>query len=168
MENIVLHQIQEHLWHNNLYGKYQSGYQQFHSCETALLKVVSDIQKSIFEKEHAVLILFDLSSAFDTIDHKILIDPLKNQFLITGSDLKWIQSYFKNRTFSVSVNGTCGQNECLLYGVPQGSLLGPLFYIFLQKILKKLLLNMVCQYRCMRMIHKYTQVLLLKMFVKQK
>ena len=95
LENIVLYQIQEHLWHNNLYGKYQSGYRQFHSCETALLKVISDIQKSIYEKEHAVLILLDLSSAFDTIDHKILIDCLKNQFLRTGSALKWIQSYLK-------------------------------------------------------------------------
>ena len=75
-----------------------------------MLKVISAIQKSIYEKEHAVLILLDLSSAFDTIDHKILIDCLKNQFLITGSALKWIQSYFKNRTFFVSVNGTCGQN----------------------------------------------------------
>ena len=118
LENIVLHQIQEHRWHNNLYGKYQSKYRQFHLCETALLKVISDIQKSIYEKEHAVLILLDLSSAFDTIDHKILINCLKNQFLITGSAIKWIQSYLKNKTFSVSVNGTCGQNECFLYKVP--------------------------------------------------
>ena len=137
-ENIELHQIQEHLWDNNLYGKYQSGYQQFHSCETALLKVLSDIQKSIYEKEHVVLILLDLSSAFDTIDHKILIDCLKNKFLITGSALRWIQSYLKNRTFSVSANGTYGQNECLLYGVPQGSLHGPLFYILYTKDLEKI------------------------------
>ena len=102
-----------------------------------MLKVISDIQKSIYEKEHAVLILLDLSSAFDTIDHKILIDCLKNQFLITGNALKWIQSYLKNRTF-MSVNGTCRQNECLLYRVPQGSLLGLLFYILYTKDLEKI------------------------------
>ena len=75
------------------------------------------------------LILLDLSSAFDTIDHKKLTDCQKNQFLITGSALKWIQSYLKNRTFSMSVKGTCGQDECFLYEVPQGSLLGPLSYM---------------------------------------
>ena len=75
------------------------------------------------------MVLLDLSSAFDTIDHQILITKLKNSFGITGSALDWLKSYLSNRTFAVRIANIEGQPVILIYGVPQGSILGPLLFV---------------------------------------
>ena len=74
------------------------------------------------------LTLLDLSAAFDTVDHDILVNRLRSCFGITEGAIKWIQSYVHDRTQKVIVNGRESSPQLLEYCVPQGSLLGPLFY----------------------------------------
>ena len=80
MEHIVADQITLHLNQHNLMEEKQSAYRQFHSTETALLRVRTDILKAMDNQELTCLILLDLSAAFDTVDHTILVDRLERTF----------------------------------------------------------------------------------------
>ena len=129
IEKCANSQLQAYLQTNNLYPKYQSAYRKGHSCETALLKVVNDIQKEISSRNMVAMMLLDLSSAFDTIDHSVLLNKLNKDFGISGSVLEWIKSYLSNRTFAVRISNIEGQPVILIFGVPQGSILGPLLFV---------------------------------------
>ena len=129
IEKCVCLQIHKYLEENDLYPKCQSAYRKYHSCETALLKVVNDIQTEVANKKMVALVTLDLSSAFDTIDHELLLSKLKKDFGISGNVLAWLNSYLKNRTFAVKVINVEGKPVLLLFGVPQGSILGPLLFI---------------------------------------
>ena len=109
----------------------------FHSCETALTKIYNDLLVgNSKEPHHAMLVLLDLSAAFDTLNHDILLDVLKNDYGFDNMVLDWIKSYLSNRYFKVIVN-KCESGECLLtIGVPQGSILGRLFFILFTKDLE--------------------------------
>ena len=76
-----------------------------------------------------ILVQLDLSAAFDTVDHSILLHLLKHKFGITGTALKWMTSYLTGRSFSVKIGYIDGKRVLLIYGVPQGSILGPLLFI---------------------------------------
>ena len=114
-----------HTRENNLEEPLQSAYKQSHSTETALLKVHNDILRGIDEQKVCMLVLLDLSAAFDTVDHEILLSRLENRFGITGTALAWYKSYLSGRSQQVSVNGVLSEPQTLMYGVPQGSILGP-------------------------------------------
>ena len=129
LEKSACLQLQEYLNEHSLYPEYQSAYRKGHSCETALLKVVNDIQKDVANRKMVALVMLDLSSAFDTIDIDLLLNKLENCFGITGNVLKWLKSYLTNRTFSVRIENIDGNPVIVVYGVPQGSILGPLLFI---------------------------------------
>ncbi len=76
----------------------------------------------------SLLVLLDLSAAFDTIDHNILLNRLENSVGISGSDLAWFKSYLSDRHQFVAVNEEVSYRSQVQYGVPQGSVLGPLFF----------------------------------------
>ena len=108
-----------------------SGFKPGHSTETALLKVFNDLILTVDSGSPAILVLLDLSAAFDTVDHRILLSRLENQVGISGTALSWFRSYLTDRTFSVQVGEFSSSEALLTCGVPQGSILAPyLSYCF--------------------------------------
>ena len=107
----------------------QSGYKQNHSCETALFAIVNGLQVVIHKDNLAAVVMLDLSAAFDIVDHQRLLFKLKHYFGINGDVLKWLTSYLNNRTSAVVINNICTNKRSLLFGIPQGSILGPLWFI---------------------------------------
>ena len=105
IERHAVDNISRYMTANELGEPLQSAYKPVHSTETALLKVKSDIMESVSHRKGVFLALLDLSAAFDTVNHKILLSRLANDFGIYGNVLKWISSYLSNRTTSVCVNG---------------------------------------------------------------
>ena len=131
LEKVVAGQLLEHMVTFDLHEPLQSAYRSGHSTETALVRVQNDLLQAVDKKQGVILVLLDLSAAFDTIYHTILLCRLKERLGVRGVALEWIKSYLSNRTQSVHVNGVSSKSENLLYGVPQGSVLGPkLFCIY--------------------------------------
>ena len=129
IEKVAAMRLTNYLCDNDLNESLQCGYKKHHSCETALLRVQNDILKSIDDKQCVVLLLLDLSAAFDTVDHKILLHRLRSRFGIKGKALSWLQSYLTDRSQSVQIDGFTSSVRPLRFGVPQGSVLGPLLYL---------------------------------------
>ena len=127
-ENAVSNQTHCHMTVNNLFPPFQSAYRKNHSTETALLKITNDILLNMNKQHVTLLVVLDLSAAFDTIDQDILLNRLSTKFGIEGTVLKWFSSYLKGRSQRVSVHGTVSEKFALNWGVPQGSCLGPLLY----------------------------------------
>jgi len=128
LERCCMFQIQDYFTSNSLYACAQSAYRQYHSTETALLRVNNDILRGIDHHNEAVLVLLDLSSAFDTIDHNTLLQRLRKRYGIAGTALKWFTSYLTGRSQSVIIEDCESKPHILVWGVPQGSVCGaPLF-----------------------------------------
>ena len=128
-EKAVFHQLNNHLSLHELYPKLQSAYRKNHSTETALLKVTNDILVNMNSQRVSLLVLLDLSAAFDTIDHSILLNRLKYNVGVNGTALSWFASYLTNRKQRIHLNSSISEEFVLKYGVPQGSCLGPLLFI---------------------------------------
>ena len=133
MERCVIDQLMDHIHANNLMEPLQSAYKSYHSTETALLKVKADILKAMDNQEVICLVLLDLSATFDTVDHKILLNGLENHFGIKGMALQWIKLYLTNRSQRVVIRdtnttGAKSESISLKFGVPQGSVLGPILF----------------------------------------
>ena len=128
LEKLVLSQVSSYLNSHNLYNTCQSAYRPGHSSETALLKVVNDLFLSLNKGNISVLGLLDFSSAFDTIDHTILVHRLHTDFGFTDTVLQWFSSYLTDRTHYVSQSNHCSDFAPVHSGVPQGSDLGPIIF----------------------------------------
>ena len=138
-ERAVQAQLLNHLNKNKLFDPHQSAYRAGHSTETALLKVANDLISALDKKHVTILSLLDLSAAFDTIDHTILLQRLERSYGITGTTLAWIESYLKDRNQQVQVKGVRSSATALSYGVPQGSVLGPILFIMYMKPISDLI-----------------------------
>ena len=99
-----------------------------HSTETALLKIQNDIAFSVDSGKAVALTLLDLSAAFDTIDHSLLYDCLHGWFGLDGTVLLWIKSYLSNRKQKIKIGDSFSESVIFPFGVPQGSILGPLLF----------------------------------------
>ena len=129
IEKVVYKQIYLYLHTHSLIPSSQSGFRLAHSCETSLLKLYNDLILAFDQNKFSVLVCLDYSSAFDTVDHSLLLLVLKNVFNINGSSLLWIKSYLSDRFVYVSLNHSTSIPKTSTYGVPQGSILGPLLFI---------------------------------------
>lgn len=123
LEKVVFIQLQTFLEINSVLDKFQSGFRSRHSTESALLKVHNDIALSVDAGNPAVLVLLDLTAAFDTVDHAILVSRLEQYAGILGTALQWFRSYLANRSFSVMIGDLCSSQASLSCRVPQGSIL---------------------------------------------
>ena len=106
----------------------QSAYRPHHSTETALLKISSDMFDAVESGCVTVLVALDLSAAFDTIDHSVLIRRLQHTFGVNGAALDWLKSYLNGRSCFTKVRDASSVTSTSDTGVPQGSCLGPLLF----------------------------------------
>ena len=128
IERLFLARLMPHIAASKSFSPMQSAYRKLHSTETALLKIMDDLYRIVDRKKSAVLISLDLSAAFDTIDHTILIERLKLRFGVSDVVLNWIVTYLQGRSQYVKVGEEKSAITCCEVGVPQGSVLGPLLF----------------------------------------
>ena len=98
----------------------------FHSAETLLMKIHNDLMVNLSNGDVTMLVLMDLSAAFDIVDHDILMQGMKNRYGVQGSALAWFKSYISGKTQSAVINDKTSSQIPLKFGVPQGSKLGPI------------------------------------------
>lgn len=128
VEKVVANQVLQHCNQHCPLLVFQSSYRQYYSTETALLKIHSEIMQSIDEQEVVLMVLLDLSSAFDTVDHSILVNILEHVFGIKNTALNWFISYLGSRSQFISLDGVYSDEIPVQHGVPQGSFSGPLCF----------------------------------------
>ena len=134
IEKVIAQQLVHFLNSNGLVDPLQSAYRVGHSTETALLKIKGDIDRALDSGQGVILILLDMSAAFDTIDHGVLLSRLRG-LGVNGMALDWCQSYLTLRTQAVVIDGNKSAPKPLTCGVPQGSVLGPLlFSLYIQPL----------------------------------
>ena len=147
-EKATVNQLLDYLNTQDLLPSMQSAYRRHHSTETALLKVKNDLLLNMNRQHVTLLVFLDLSSAFDTVDHEILLNRLESLFGISETALSWFKSYLSDRKQYVSIDGVSSSDYELKYGVPQGSCLGPLLFTLytspLFKLIKEHLPNIHC------------------------
>ena len=137
IERVVDIRLREHMVKNRLQTDKNYGYEKNHSTELLLLKVVNDLYESFDKNTPSVLVLLDLSAAFDTVDQNKLLDILENEIGVVGVALEWFKSFLKGRTQKVKIGDCYSESMELLFGVAQGSVLGPiLFKIYIRSLYK--------------------------------
>jgi len=127
LEKAALLQFFEHT--NHLLPEYQSAYRANHSCETALVKLMDDLLWAMECQKVTALMAVDLSAAFDTVDHDILLAVLNKNYGVTDNALKWMDSYLRPRSCKININSAYSEAKDLPFSVPQGSCAGPVLFL---------------------------------------
>ena len=127
-ERVVFCQLYDYFDREKIFFISQYGFRKRHSTEDACLEFIDRIMIDLDKKETPFSIFIDLSKAFDTIDHTILINKLA-YYGLDQIPIKWFSSYLSNRYQSVQIDGSNSTKKLITTGVPQGSVLGPLLFI---------------------------------------
>ena len=141
LEKVIANRLHEHIYNHHLSNDLQSAYKRFHSTETALFKLHNDIVDNMDNGKVTALTLLDLSAAFDTIDHSILLQRFHRYFGISGPALLWFKSFLSDRYQSIKISGTLSSPQYLPIGVPQGSVLGPVMFSLYTTSLSQVIAN---------------------------
>lgn len=129
VERVVFNRILNFATKNNILSQAQHGFRKKHSTQTAIMAFLNDLYENINQKNKCVGLFMDLSKAFDLINHKILIEKFV-RYGLRGKMKDWLLSYLTNRYQVVDINGIKSEKLKIEYGVPQGSVLGPLLFLF--------------------------------------
>ena len=120
VEHCMLRQFVKHCNSNCLLPDYQYSYWANYSMETSLVKMASDILWAMKDQCITMMVILDLSVAFDAVDHDILLKILENQFGVTGTALSWFNNYLRPQSFKVCIGDEYSDSQKLSFGVPQG------------------------------------------------
>ena len=132
-EKVMYNRLLTHLTDNNILSPSQFGFRAGHSTSHAILYLVDQITRAIDRREMTIGVFLDLSKAFDTVNHTILLHKLQH-YGISGTALRWFDSYLLNRKQYVKYNHANSEFETISCGVPQGSILGPLLFYYTSTI----------------------------------
>ena len=124
----MYNRLYKHLSCNNIFYRKQFGFQEKNSTKHAIMQLVDQINCSFEKNIYTLDIFIDLSKAFDTVDHKIIITKLEN-YGVTGTNLRWFKSYLENRKQCISYENFYTSHIDIPYDVPQGSILAPLLFL---------------------------------------
>ena len=128
MERILYDQLYNYLTKFELLSDSQFGFRKFLSTATALLNCTNDWYMNLDRKMFNIVVLIDLKKAFDTVDHQILLKKIE-LYGIKGQALSFLESYLSNRNQKCQIQGSVSSEKLIKCGVPQGSILGPLFFL---------------------------------------
>ena len=129
LERVMYDLLYKYLTDQKILHQQQFGFRKDHSTEDAIAQLVDQIYESFENDKYTVGIFIDLSKAFDTVDHAIILKKLEI-YGITGANLAWFRSYLTNRKQYICINNDTKTNEQkVTCGVPQGSILGPLLFL---------------------------------------
>ena len=134
LETIMYHQVYSFLHETGQIYKNQYGFRANHSCEHAIGQVIGTVVKGLENHQYIACILLDLSKAFDTIEHEILLQKLE-LYGVRGHALSWFKSYLSNHKLRVKCRTVSDSSETISdehvvhYGTPQGSCLGPFIFL---------------------------------------
>ena len=129
LEKIMYRRLNGFLYHHNFFYDFQFGFRKKYSTSDAITCMIDKITRAFDRKELTLAFFLDLSKAFDSINHSILLQKL-NHFGIRGNALSWFDSYLNGRTQKVVLSGVVSSNtNKISMGVPQGSILGPLLFL---------------------------------------